>query len=328
LKHFQPNPPDLAGDAVASAVRLPCAEAAGAGVKCVEVQAIKKAAEPTFLSSLASGAASRASKELVLHPIDTVRARLQTRNAPSSSYSVAAGDGDDDLYEGLYSGLAPALLAGVPAGAIFFAVKDTTKKYLKNRGYGKKTATILSIAAANVPYWLVRNPSEVLKTRQQVASGGSDNKGEEEDEAGSNNILDFVQGSSREELYRGYGSNIAYAYPADVIKFLTYETLVEALYDGRRVEGLQAAVAGACAGLTAQVVTTPLDVVRTRVMLQQDGDGGEGASSPVLLNVRGLYEEEGPAGLFLGLKPRSLRALGSGAIQFATYEVTQNAFSR
>ncbi len=259
--------------------------------------------EPTFVSSLTSGAVSRASKEILLHPIDTVRARLQTQDDSNST------DASRNLYNNLYDGLVPALISGVPAGAIFFAVKDSSKKYLKNHGLSKKTATIISVAAANVPYWVVRNPSEVLKTRQQIASASSDDS-----------LLNFLQSTPAQELYRGYLSNIGYAYPADVIKFLAYEIILDEVYQGKKPEGLQAAVAGASAGLVAQVSTTPLDVVRTRVMVDDRQD--QSKLTEVLTDA---YRD---GALFKGVRPRALRAVGSGAIQFATYELTQNAFQK
>jgi hypothetical protein len=38
-----------------------------------------------------------------------------------------------------------------------------------------------------------------------------------------------------------------------------------------------------------------------------------------------IVESEGPGSLFSGLLPRACRALASGGIQFASYELTQNA---
>lgn len=256
--------------------------------------------EPSFVSSLASGAASRASKEVILHPVDTVRARLQTQGEGTNSNSSW-------LYSDLYNGVVPALVSGVPAGAVFFAVKDSSKKYLrKQQGMDKRAATILSVAAANIPYWLIRNPSEVLKTRQQI-----DDSVEQQNVS----LFSFLQGGGREELYRGYLPNIGYAYPADVIKFLVYETLVDEMFGGRKLLGAEAALAGACAGLTAQVLTTPLDVVRTNVM-----------ANTTTTTVNDMYAQGGAQALFRGVKPRAVRAVGSGAIQFASYELTQNLF--
>lgn len=63
-------------------------------------------------------------------------------------------------------------------------------------------------------------------------------------------------------------------------------------------------------------VTLQLDVVRTRVMLSSTSD-------PILI-ARDIFQNEGTGCFFRGTVPRLLRALLSGAVQFATYEVARN----
>lgn len=286
--------------------------------------------EPNILSSYYSGAATRVSKELLLHPFDTVRARQQTSNTTASAFSMEpeSESSGPSMYSDLYSGLLPALVSGVPAGALFFGVKDSSKRYLKSKGLSKTQATILSVAAANVPYWVLRTPSEVLKTQQQIAGKGSEYSSFAEAKS-------LFSQKSIPEIYKSYGSNIGYALPADVVKFVVYEQLSSSLLkrkdDQSKIEGIPAALLGACAGVTAQIITTPLDVSRTRIMIpaaddekETEEDTYEGANSIVMMQE--IYEKEGVKGLFAGIVPRATRAVGSGAIQFATYELSQNQF--
>ena len=287
---------------------------------------------PTFVNGLISGAASRASKELLLHPIETLKARLQV-----PSYNSSA------RFDNLYDGVAASLIGGIPAGALFFATKDYSKSLLGPGGLGfsKEAATLLSVSIANVPYWLVRTPWEVLKTQQQVNQVGSS-----EDDA--NNLL----GSSGEDeinarafatqflrenggwpgVYSSYSSNIAYSLPADVVKFLAYEALTSRVLHkapGQKIEGLEGACIGALAGLVSTVVTTPLDVVRTRIMTDTlvasslPSSSFRAQTNP-LVRLSEIIEQEGVPAVWTGLAPRAVRAIGSGAIQFGSYELTQN----
>jgi len=214
-----------------------------------------------------------------------------------------------------------ALVGGVPAGAIFFAVKDYSKSRLISDGhYSKEAATLLAVALANVPYWGIRCPCEVLKTQQQVNLYGTNSR---------NVLANLLDLSSSGQLYSSYASNLAYSLPADVVKFLAYEALTTSLLGrqgtssglkGERIEGFEAAAVGALAGLVSQVVTSPLDVARTRIMTNTVPSA---SSSPVSA-LAAIVEREGVAAAFAGLAPRSARALASGAIQFFTYEATQN----
>lgn len=100
---------------------------------------------------------------------------------------------------------------------MFFGVKDYVKTLCRREEFGlsKSQATIVAVIVANVFYWIIRNPGEVLKTRQQtetVTNTSTSVTGSSDAATGPINLSD---------LYTGYSSNIAYALPADIIKFLT-----------------------------------------------------------------------------------------------------------
>lgn len=272
-----------------------------------------------FLSGLVGGAASRASKELLLHPLDTIKARLQ----------YAKGDiPPAELFKHLYDGVWPALLVGTPAGAAFFATKDVLKGLAKST-FGseyRELTTIVAVFVANFPYWTIRNPAEVIKTQQQTGL--------------VNGTLAGVTNSIKEEgitgLYRGFGSNVAYAFPTDAIKFVVYEALQKSF--ARKLNPLESSLCGSAASSVAQLLSTPLDVIRTRIMTETEeeregrgargggGGGGENSSGSVVETAKIIIQEEGVGKLFSGLTPRLTRAVLSGAIQFGSYELTKGAF--
>jgi len=300
-----------------------------------------------FLKGLISGSVTRASKELILHPIDTIKSRIQT-----IAFNETMSPGL--LYKDVFNGLLPALVGGIPAGAIFFGVKDFFKSFLKgfnannnlNWALNKDEITIISVILANIPYWILRTPSEVLKTKEQIDMTSPSTSSSPTIQriksvyaaGGLTNVLQYLYGS--------YSSNFIYALPADIIKFIAYEKLVLRLFQkesGGKLEGLEAAVAGALAGMVAQISTTPLDVARTRIMAAQKDDMTPSstsikAQSPdqkelfrqanPFTEVVNIYEKEGVSGMFVGLGPRIVRAFASGAVQFASYEITQNLLNK
>jgi hypothetical protein len=130
------------------------------------------------------------------------------------------------------------------------------------------------------------------------------------------------------DLYSTYLPNILYAIPADVSKFLSYELLTDVLFgrtgSGEKLGGLQGAVAGALAGMISQVCTTPLDVVRTRLMAEKSN--GMVGIYKMVATFQNIQDDEGLLSLFQGSGPRVIRALLSGSLQFFVYEITQNLF--
>jgi solute carrier family 25 (mitochondrial S-adenosylmethionine transporter), member 26 len=134
-----------------------------------------------------------------------------------------------------------------------------------------------------------------------------------------------------EAFYTGYWENIIYAYPADVVKFVCYEQLTGKLKSSRKPTPAEGAVAGAVATAVAQYVTTPLDVVRNRVMAgqqQQERSPEKATMQRYAESLFTLAREEGYNGLFAGASPRVGKAILSGAIQFATYEETKQELAK
>lgn len=258
--------------------------------------ATKAQAKSEFVSGLAGGAAQRITKDLVLHPIDTVKTRLQRKGATFSRRVLLDP----------YAGVLGPLVVGVPAGALFFGVKDATVAALE--GLNEDLVEVLAVSAANLPYWLVRSPAELVKVRQQLQGGQALGMAREI----------FDQGGIQ-ALYTGALESYTYALPTDLVKFVTYRKLKSTFpqYTGvTKKAGL-----GSLASATAQLVTTPLDVVRTRAM-------DAGASSLTITDrARAIFNDEGVPALFAGLAPRLLRSLVSGGLQFGSYEFTKRLFN-
>jgi solute carrier family 25 S-adenosylmethionine transporter 26 len=276
------------------------------------------------VSGFVSGAALTVTKTFVKYPLDTATVRLQM---PNSKYSVLK---PVELFDGSYRGILLPLLSNIPGGGVFFAIKDATKSICKDAGMPKWMATSIAVGVANFPYWLIRNPSEVIKTRQQANIEGYVTVSGDDGDGKTVSALDAIKfalnstesGGGLMGLYTGYWENIIYAYPADLLKFLSYETLS----GGRKnLSPLEGAAYGAAATAIAQYFTTPLDVVRNRIMAGKDSTDEPEVNNNYIFRVLRIAKEEGLSGLFAGASPRVGKAFLSGAIQFATYEETKQS---
>lgn len=326
------------------------------------------AAPTTRLQEAVGGAISGSilslTKVLVKHPLDTITVRLQTEKNSPGNTAPAISSMDRDLsvsrrellsFTELFRGIIPPLVFAVPSGAVFFGVKDFTKATLVDAATGdlggflpwlsllqvlgsREGSTLVSVFVAQFPYWAVRNPGELIKTRAQAnlyTSTGNSTK----------NVVELARIAVSEEgagaLWRGYGENIAYAYPADALKFVIYETLTQARQTTkvatekrRKVPPLEGAIAGALATCIAQVITTPLDLVRNRVMAQTtvgseelENSGTNRRKTSYVDALVEIAQKEGVPALWTGTLPRVGKAIISGAVQFGSYELSKSSIS-
>jgi solute carrier family 25 S-adenosylmethionine transporter 26 len=123
-------------------------------------------------------------------------------------------------------------------------------------------------------------------------------------------------------FYRGFRITIMREIPFTSLQFPLYELLKVQLSRKLNRKQLYAHEAGACgsiAGGVAAALTTPLDVLKTRVML--DVRDATKEKLPSLINrLRTIYLTEGPKTLFSGVVPRTVWISAGGAVFLGVYE--------
>lgn len=155
------------------------------------------------------------------------------------------------------------------AASIFFVTYESLKSYLSRTLYpgqahdAKTNSPLVHMASASVAEvaaCLVRVPTEVVKSRQQTAAYGR-----------TSSFAAFRQvvgGEGVAGLYRGFGGTILREIPFTCIQFPLYEFIKQSMAGPKKEPSWwQAAGAGSIAGSFAAAVTTPLDVIKTRIML-------------------------------------------------------------
>lgn len=128
------------------------------------------------------------------------------------------------------------------------------------------------------------------------------------------------------ELYRGGGVTIMREIPFTMIQFALWESLKDSWSRRQRRQGqvtaTESAVAGSVAGAIAAGATTPLDVLKTRMMLSRRG-GGDG-SGERRLGARGLVrrilKEEGVGAFWRGWQARVVWISVGGAVFLGSYQ--------
>ncbi|KJA14503.1 hypothetical protein HYPSUDRAFT_49140 [Hypholoma sublateritium FD-334 SS-4] len=261
---------------------------------------------PTFTQSLLAGGAAGTSVDLLFFPIDTIKTRLQS----VQGFKAAGG------FSGIYKGVGSVVVGSAPGAAAFFSSYETMKKILP---FSEELAPVKHMVAASVAEvvaCLIRVPTEVIKTRMQTSSYGT---------LGESSLasarLVLANGGLR-GFYRGFGITVMREIPFTSLQFPLYELLKLQLSHkvGRKpLYAHEAAICGSIAGGFAAALTTPLDVLKTRVMLDTRDSSKE--KLPSLINrFRSIYISEGPKALFAGVVPRTLWISAGGAVFLGVYE--------
>ncbi|KAJ2041416.1 S-adenosylmethionine transporter [Coemansia sp. S16] len=264
----------------------------------------REAGTPNTSQCLAAGGFAGMAVDVALFPLDTIKTRLQAKAG-----FIASGG-----FRGIYSGLSSAVIGSSPGAAMFFLTYEQVKAGCE-RNVPKKYQPFVHMFAASageIAACLVRVPTEVIKQRLQAKHHAS--------------LAGAIRGTYATEgllgFYRGYLTQVVREIPFTCIQFPIYEYLKQShtLRQGRPIKSWEAAVCGSLAGGTAAALTTPLDVVKTRVMLSTKGMGAHLEYSGIVPTLTRIAREEGVRALFSGIVPRTIWISVGGFVFLGSYE--------
>ncbi|RDL37351.1 uncharacterized protein BP5553_04784 [Venustampulla echinocandica] len=276
-----------------------------------------------FTTALLAGGLAGTTVDLSLYPLDTLKTRLQS----STGFFASGG------FSGIYRGVGSAIVGSAPGAALFFCTYEYSKSFLSARRHANQAngrgaadweAPIEHMAAASlgeVAACAVRVPTEVVKQRAQAGQYPS-----------SLLALRAILSHHRTigipgvwmELYRGWFVTIMREVPFTVIQFPLWEAMKE--YKRRKsgkdeISALESGLFGSAAGAIAAGVTTPLDVLKTRMMLAKE----KTAMIPLLKQI---LKDNGPRAFVAGIGPRVLWISAGGAIFLGSYQWAYNSLSQ
>jgi solute carrier family 25 S-adenosylmethionine transporter 26 len=263
--------------------------------------------------------------DISLFPIDTLKTRLQS----SSGFARSGG------FSGIYKGVGSALVGSAPGAALFFVTYDSSKRLLREarqadellaggpgRGtpvaWSKPIEHMLAATLGEIAACSVRVPTEVVKQRAQALQHSS-----------SLAALKYILaqravvgfGGAWREIYRGWSVTVMREVPFTMIQF----PLWEAMKQHRRravghdvISAVESGLFGSIAGAVAAGITTPLDVLKTRMMLARD-------KKQMLPLLTQILRESGPRAFFAGIGPRVFWISAGGAIFLGSYQWAYNA---
>ncbi|OMP12727.1 Mitochondrial substrate/solute carrier [Corchorus olitorius] len=237
--------------------------------------------------------------EGMMHPVDTIKTRIQSQALLTGSQSqksivqMVRTVWVEDGLKGFYRGIAPGIIGSLATGATYFGFIESTKRWIeeshpKLEGHW---AHFIAGAIGDTLGSFVYVPCEVMKQRMQIQgtkkSWNTSIMTDKLQMKSSPQMYCYYTGMFQaghsiwkeqgfKGLYAGYGSTIARDVPFAGLMVMFYEALKDLTEKGRgkwapnfHVDGsFEGLVLGGLAGGFSAYLTTPLDVIKTRLQVQ------------------------------------------------------------
>ncbi|ONI07103.1 hypothetical protein PRUPE_5G100200 [Prunus persica] len=270
-----------------------------------------------------AGALSGIVVSVCLHPVDTIKTVVQSCRAEQKSLCyIGKSIVSDRGLTGLYRGIATNIASSAPISAVYTFTYESVKGALLPL-FPKEYysfAHCMAGGCASIATSFIFTPSERIKQQMQVGSHYNNCW---------NALVGIVRNGGLPSLYAGWGAVLCRNVPHSIVKFYTYESLKQFMLSPNEASvhptTLQTLVCGGLAGSTAALLTTPFDVVKTRLQTQIPGSMSQYNS--VIHALQEIGKNEGLKGLYRGLTPRLVMYMSQGALFFASYEFFKSLFS-
>ena len=309
------------------------------------------------------GAAAGLISDCVVHPIDTLRTRLQTQHSlhtPSQTGTRSAVPPTRVTsfsllrsilkYEGpraLYQGFGIVALSTVPAHALYFYGYEHSKRVLKQRVPSEHEHWIWLISGfyADVLGSVIWTPMDVIKQRMQLL---------QQQQQSTTKSWGMLKRIVKEEggrgLFRGYAIGLMTFGPYVSLYFYFYESwkryfsqfphLISAPTPSSSSSNESESIdktallkpyllySGAvCSSILSSLLTTPLDVVKTHIQTQVQIHGKKKFHS-ILDCVRYIVRQHGSKGLWRGVGARVVWMSTGTGLTMVVYEELKRAWPR
>nr|QKK35458.1 mitochondrial Mme1 [Starmerella bombicola] len=284
--------------------------------------------DPVLGHVLAAGGLGGALGDSLMYPLDTVKTRQQGadlrsvyqqyRTMAQATRTIYTQEG---LRFGLYRGYAAMLAGSFPSTMMFFGTYETIKRSMRDRTSLNETLVhFISGFLGDLASSIVYVPSEVLKTRFQL-QGPYNNKSYHSGynyKGLTSAFRDIVAKEGWSALFHGYKATMLRDLPFSALQFAFYEQFRKTAQQqahSRTISLPMELFVGAAAGGAAGVLTTPLDVIKTRIQTQTSEE-----IRGTLAGLRAIFVHEGALGLFSGVVPRFVWTSAQSSIMLVLYQ--------
>ncbi|KAI8991692.1 mitochondrial carrier domain-containing protein [Mycotypha africana] len=287
----------------------------------------------------------------ITHPMDTIKTRLQTTTTTTATrpQSISAlfksihtaifqnEPTRSKSFLSLYRGLPVTLVFSVPALTVHLSCYEISKQTLDPSRYFKQDTAfnhLLSGCFAEVAAGLLFTPMEVMKNRLQTAHYSHLQSTTTTTTTTTTTIKDLMLAKSifKKEgilgFYKGYWMGLVVFVPHSMAYFATYEKMKQYWRRNRSShhtnhnsnDPKMFMVCSSIAGVVSILLSTPLDVIKTRWQISAAEQGKAFRSGPVQI-ARNMLMKEGWYAFKKGLWARMAWGIPTTAISMTLFEL-------
>ncbi|OVA06138.1 Mitochondrial substrate/solute carrier [Macleaya cordata] len=276
------------------------------------------------LMGASAGGMAGAFTYVCLLPLDTIKTKLQAKGATeiyNGTFDAIVKTFQEKGILGFYRGVSAVIVGSTFSSAIYFGTCEFGKSILsKVPNYPSVLIPPTAGAMGNIVSSAIMVPKELITQRMQTGAVGRSWEV----------LLKILEKDGILGLYAGYSATLLRNLPAGVLSYSSFEYLKSAVLSRTgqdNLEPFQSVCCGALAGAISASVTTPLDVVKTRLMTQVQGETKNKVSAVVYNGVsetvKQILKEEGWVGLTRGMGPRVIHSACFAALGYFAFETAR-----
>ncbi|KAJ8762867.1 hypothetical protein K2173_022996 [Erythroxylum novogranatense] len=259
-----------------------------------------------------------------LLPLDTIKTKLQTKGASqmyTSTLDAIVKTFQEKGIGGFYRGVSAVIVGSTASSAVYFGTCEFGKSILsKFEKYPSMLIPPTAGAMGNVVSSAIMVPKELITQRMQAGAKGRSWQV----------LLKILEKDGILGLYAGYSATLLRNLPAGVLSYSSFEYLKAAVLsrtNKSHLDPIESVCCGALAGAISASITTPLDVVKTRLMTQANKEVMDKVAAVmyggVSSTVKQILKEEGWVGFTRGMGPRVVHSACFSALGYFAFETAR-----